>query len=282
MKILITGTNGFIGRNLKEYFQDKDDVSAPKRQELDLLDSEAVYAYLEKGRFDAVIHCAVTITSVEQTLKMYFNVERGLRFIGKMICVGSAAEYDMRHYVPMMKEDRFGTHIPTDVYGFAKYVIAKDIESNPRNIYNLRVFGIYGKYEDSRRRFITNNICKALCGFNLSINKNMYFDYLYIDDFTQIVDRFLRKEPREKSYNICTGQKVDLLTLAQTVQAVDGNNLSIIVKEEGFKPEYSGNNELFLREFGNFDFTPPSRSIEELYRWYNNPQNITLNPKNYE
>ena len=282
MKILITGTNGFIGRNLKEYFQDKDDVSAPKRQELDLLDSEAVYAYLEKGRFDVVIHCAVTITSVEQTLKMYFNVERGLHFIGKMICVGSAAEYDMRHYVPMMKEDRFGKHIPTDVYGFAKYVIAKDIESNPRNIYNLRVFGIYGKYEDSRRRFITNNICKALCGFNLSINKNMYFDYLYIDDFTQIVDRFLRKEPREKSYNICTGQKVDLLTLAQTVQAVDGNNLSIIVKEEGFKPEYSGNNELFLREFGNFDFTPPSRSIEELYRWYNNPQNITLNPKNYE
>ena len=244
MKILITGTNGFIGRNLKEYFQDKDDVSAPKRQELDLLDSEAVYAYLEKGRFDAVIHCAVTITSVEQTLKMYFNVERGLRFIGKMICVGSAAEYDMRHYVPMMKEDRFGMHIPTDVYGFAKYVIAKDIESNPRNIFNLRVFGIYGKYEDTRRRFITNNICKALCGFNLSINKNMYFDYLYIDDFTQIVDRFLRKEPQEKSYNICTGQKVDLLTLAQTVQAVDGNNLSVIVKEEGFKPEYSGDNEL--------------------------------------
>ena len=61
MKILITGTNGFIGRNLKEYFQDKDDVFAPKRQELDLLDSEAVYAYLEKGRFDAVLHCAVPL-----------------------------------------------------------------------------------------------------------------------------------------------------------------------------------------------------------------------------
>ena len=43
MKILITGTNGFIGRNFKEYFQEKyDKLSAPKRDELNLLDSSSV------------------------------------------------------------------------------------------------------------------------------------------------------------------------------------------------------------------------------------------------
>ena len=43
MKILITGSNGFIGKNILEYFQTKfNDISAPKRGQLNLLDSEAV------------------------------------------------------------------------------------------------------------------------------------------------------------------------------------------------------------------------------------------------
>ena len=60
-----------------------------------------------------------------------------------------------------MRESYFGRHIPTDIYGFSKYVIAKDIESVRRNIYNLRVFGIFGKYEDYKRRVISNNICQT-------------------------------------------------------------------------------------------------------------------------
>ena len=59
--------------------------------------------------------------------------------------------------------------------GFQSMSIAKDIEINPRNIYNLRVFGIFGKYEDHTRRFISNNICRVLCGLDISMNKNMLF-----------------------------------------------------------------------------------------------------------
>jgi GDP-L-fucose synthase len=278
---MITGTNGFIGRNLKEAFQDKFELDCPKRQQLDLLDSEAVYAHLGKSRPDAVVHCAVNITSVEQNLKMHFALERCSGFFGKMICVGSAAEYDMRHYVPRMTEDYFGKHVPADVYGFSKYVAALDIESRPRNIYNLRVFGIYGKYEDTKRRFITNNICRALCDMPISMNKNMYFDYLYVDDFARIVETFVRKSASKRSYNICTGTRVDLLTLAELIRTVDGRDRPIVVKEEGLKPEYSGDNGLFLREFGNFAFTPPAKAIEELYRWHQNPINFVLDPKNY-
>ena len=139
MKILITGTNGFIGRNLKEYFQERyNDIHCPKRGELDLVNSQAVYDYLTKNAFDVVMHCAVTLTSVEQNLKMYFNIERCSGSFGKMLCIGSGAEYDMNNYIPKMKEEYFGKHIPSDIYGFSKYVIAKDIESKYRNIYNLR------------------------------------------------------------------------------------------------------------------------------------------------
>lgn len=281
MKLLITGTNGFVGRNLKEHFSGAHELATPKRGDLNLLDSEAVHAYVKAGGFDAVIHCAVNIQSVEQTLMMYFNVERCAPLVGKMLCVGSAAEYDMRHYVPMMREDYFGRHVPCDVYGFSKYVIAKDIEAGPRNVYNLRVFGIYGPYEDHRRRFISNNICRVLCGLGMSMNKNMLFDYLYVKDFARIVDLFLRRDPLKRSYNVCTGRPVDLLTLAGMINAVHGGGVPVVVKEPGMKPEYSGDNSLFLGEFGDFDFTPPETAIESLYRWYQDPKNIALNAQDY-
>ena len=86
MKILITGTNGFIGRNLKEYFQDRyENVYCPKRGQLNLLNAKDVYEYLKKNHFEIVIHCGVTLTSVEENLKMYFNIETCSKFFGKFL-----------------------------------------------------------------------------------------------------------------------------------------------------------------------------------------------------
>jgi len=283
MKILITGTNGFVGRNLKEYFQERyEDVYCPKRQELNLLDSGAVREYLTKYGFEAVIHCGVTLLSVEENLKMYFNIERCSTSFNKLLCVGSGAEYDMRHYTPKMKEEYFGKHVPAEIYGFSKYVIAKDIEARHRNIYNLRVFGIYGKYEDYKRRFISNNICRILSGLNISIKKNVSFDYLYIDDFSKIMEIFINKNPVERSYNICTGKSVDLFTLAKIIREVDGRDLSIEIKEDGLGTEYSGDNTRFLMEFGSFNFTRPEDGISALYHWLKTSSNIDFGERHFQ
>lgn len=59
-KILITGSAGFIGRNLEEKLQEDYEVCAPKRQELDLTDTEQTRQYLQKESVDTVIHCANT------------------------------------------------------------------------------------------------------------------------------------------------------------------------------------------------------------------------------
>lgn len=278
MKILITGTNGFIGRNLKEYFQNRyENTYYPKRGDLNLLDSYAVNKYLKVNNFDVVIHCGVTLTSVEENLKMYFNIEKCSKYFGKLICIGSGAEYNMKNYIPKMREDYFGKYIPSDIYGFSKFVIAKDIENLHRNLYNLRVFGIYGKYEDYKRRFISNNICRLLCGLNISINKNMYFDYLYVDDFARIVEIFINNDAVKRSYNICTGKSIDFLSLAKIINDIDGRKLPIKIKEEGLNPEYSGNNDLFMNEFKKVEFTPPEKAIKELYLWYKDSSNIVLN-----
>ena len=57
MKILITGTNGFIGKNLIEYFKTREEeIYCPKRQQLNLLDSDYVFEYLNNNKFDLIIH----------------------------------------------------------------------------------------------------------------------------------------------------------------------------------------------------------------------------------
>ena len=42
---------------------------------------------------------------------MYFNIERCARYYGKMFCIGSGAEYDMRYYIIRMKENYFKKNI---------------------------------------------------------------------------------------------------------------------------------------------------------------------------
>ena len=76
MKLLIIGGTGFIGKNLKQYFEGKEDfeVYAPTRQELDLFDDKACLDFVKKLKPDLVIHSAVDITSVENTLKVFFNI----------------------------------------------------------------------------------------------------------------------------------------------------------------------------------------------------------------
>lgn len=280
MKILITGSNGFIGGNLRDFYLKSDKkIFTPKRNELDLLNKEQVSDYLLTNQFDIVIHSAVTLTSIEENINMYFNLEACSKNYGKLICIGSGAEYDKNHYIPKMQESYFGKFIPSkeDIYGYSKFLIAKDIIEKNKNIFNLRLFGIFGKYEDYRRRLISNNICKKLCGDKVSINKNGSFDFMHVDDFCLILDQFLKKEPKKNTYNVCTGKTVDFVTIAKIINDIEYNGNSIEIQKEGKSPEYSGDNTIFVEEFGTFNYKDISISIKELYDWYKNKSGLIFN-----
>ena len=198
---------------------------------------------------------------------MFFNLEMCSDYYDKMIYFGSGAEYDMNHYIPLMQESYFGTYIPDDAYGFSKYVMSRVVEQS-KNIYDLRLFGVYGKYEEWHRRFISNNICKSLKGLPMTINKNMNFDYLYIDDLCKILEWFIEHTPKYHHYNVCTSQVIDLLSLAKMINEVSGIEREILIKEEGMKLEYSGDNSRLLSEMGDFQFADKKATIKVLWEYY--------------
>lgn len=282
-KILITGASGFIGRNLFEGLEQTYNIYNPASKELNLFDDNAVSKYLKKNKFSIVIHCATynaTRTSIKEltkvldtNLRMFFNVARCNSYFDRMFYFGSGAEYDMTHYIPKMKEEYFDTHVPTDDYGFSKYIMAKHISSTD-NIYDLRLFGCFGKYEDWRIRFISNAICKTIFNMDITLYKNAYFDYLCVEDLVKIMKLFIEKKNLKfKHYNVCTGKSIDLLSIAKIVREVSRKNLKIKITEKGFKKEYSGNNKRLLNEFGKVSFTSLQSSIKELMEWYKSHNN---------
>ena len=288
VKILITGGDGFIARSLSENFCSDFSVVSANREMLDLTDSEKVSDYLKRNSFDIIIHAATYDAApsfstkdpnkvLENNLRMFFNIVRCKNHFGKMIYFGSGAEFSKDHWKPKMKEDYFDTHIPNDQYGLSKYIMSKHAMLS-QNIYNLRLFGVFGKYDDWRYRFIPNICCQTLFDMPITINQNAIFDFLFIDDLLKIVKWFINNQPSRNIYNVCSGNTYEFMALAEKIIEISGKDIGIDLRTKGPGKEYSGDNSLLIQELKGFRFTPINQAIEGLYVWYN--QHINLIDEN--
>lgn len=180
--IFITGANGFIGKNLSEQFNNKYNLLTPNHAKLNLLDEKSVDNFFKINKVDVVINCAVVggsrkeehvSSALSDNLSIFFNLLKNKNKYKKMIYLGSGAEYDKNKPIVKIKETDFGRTIPQDEYGFFKYICSKYIEKE-ENIVCLRIFGLFGKYEDYRLRFISNAIVNNLKGLPMTMNQTYF------------------------------------------------------------------------------------------------------------
>lgn len=273
---MLTGGSGFIGRNIREQLGEKYRIFAPGSRELDLTDGTAVRDFLRRRRIDFVIHGAIRpghrnaqdpSRQLEINTRMFFNLLGNAKLFRKMIFLSSGSVYDMKYYRPRMKEDYCGCHIPSDELGLSKYIAARFIELSS-NIVELRLLGIFGKYEDYAIRFISNAICKTLFDLPITLKINRRFDYLYIDDLMPVLEYFLREPADFSCYNVTPGRPVELLELARMVKEISGKDLPVLVAREGMGPEYTASNLRLRKQIPGLHFTPIKTAVTRLYQWY--------------
>lgn len=279
MNIFITGSNGFIGSHLKEYLNkiySNYILFTPSSEELNLLDEVAVENYILLNKIDIIIHLAnkggdrttIDMKNVtEYNLRIFFNIAKHEKNVKKIISFGSGAEYSKHKAIIEAKEEDYLKSQPLDEYGFYKSITSKYIEKSQR-IVQLRIFGAYGEYENYRFKFITNAIVKNLLKLPIVINKNVYFDYIYIDDLVKMIDWVIHNEIKEKIYNVTTGTKIDLISLANLVNETSDFKSEIIVLNDGLNNEYSSNNQRILKEIGNFNFTSHKDAIQKMRNYF--------------
>lgn len=200
---------------------------------------------------------------------MFFNLISQMTPSMKMLNFGSGSEYSRQYWQKKMSEEYFGRYIPSESHSLAKYIISKYIEDNKKlNLVTLRIFGIFGKYEDFRYKFISNAIAKNLLKMPITINQNVIYDYIYIDDFYEVVKYFVNNDLKYKTYNITPTLSTDLISIAKIINEISDYKSDIQILNNGIGVEYSGNNSRMLAEIRNFNFTNYKKSILDLYHYY--------------
>ena len=277
MNILILGSTGFIGKNILEYLIERGyNVYAPNHKLMDVLDEKGVIDVLKNGQYDVVINAldrnGKENSYFENRLRMFQNLAIHSDLYGKMIYFGSGAEYGRELPVCTIEENQINRVIPSDTYCLQQM---NDYARKSENIYNFRLFGIFGKYELWNQRFISNAICKAMNGYPITIRQDRYMDYLYIDDLCKIVEWAINNTPKFHDYNAVSGKVYSLYELAETVNHVMHTDVPIYVAKDGYFAEYTANNNRILNEITDFEIENIEVSIDKLAKWYmNNKEKI--------
>jgi GDP-L-fucose synthase len=251
MKILITGGNGNIAKMIKRNLSSSYEITNLSRNDLNVLNLKEIEEYLSKNSYDILVHTAILggrRTKEENgdvTHNNLLMLENLLKFADKfqmIINFDSSAIYDRSTDILNRKEDDLFT-VPTDFYGFSKYVIyQRSLQYS--NVFNFRIFNIFHTQEETDR-FIKSCFLAKKNNTNVTIFEDKYFDFVYEDDFIKIIDYYFcnvnQSEKLEKTLNICYPEKYKLSDIAKLILNNKEEQIQIIKNVS--QNNYSGNGE---------------------------------------
>jgi nucleoside-diphosphate-sugar epimerase len=240
-KILITGTNGYIGKSLCYGLNDYN-ITGINRSVCDLTDADSVRNFFKNKYFDVVIHCAAAGGSrlikedrkiFKDNLKMFENLSFNKEHYKKLIHFGSGAQFVY----------------PLTNYGQSKKIIADMIEEK-ENFYNLIIWGLFDENE-LNTRFIKSNVIKCMNNEPMVIHKDKYMDFFHMKDLIELVKVYINNDNFPKSIECKYMECYKLTHIAEMISIILGKTCKIERHEEGLdEPYMSKDRQSFIE--GNF------------------------------
>lgn len=249
-KILITGSDGYVARNIAKKLCNYD-LTITNRSNLNLLDAKSVKVFFEHKYFDAVIH---TATSGGSRLKednsdvffenctMHQNILDNSSSFDKYISFGSGAELDRRYDIDPSAD--LESAFPIDPYGMSKNFIAKSGLLYP-HFYNIRIFNVFDQDELSSR-MIKANIINYISKKPIIIHQDKWMDFFYMDDLCEVVKFAIESNTKQKIINCSYQEKYKLSTIAEIINQLSSYKVEIVINNKSLGLNYYGDYNLHL------------------------------------
>jgi UDP-glucose 4-epimerase len=239
LNILVTGHTGFIGTNLVKKLQSDYKILTTNKNNglrIDVLEKSQL---LDLDDIDAVIHLA-SKTSISDSISnpydtYYTNMVGTLNILDsavkrriKNIINISTYTYGNPKYIPIDENHPVSPHSP---YNKSKLISEKLCkyysEDYKLNIVTLRPFYIYGPSRNSS--FISSAIRKVLNNETVILsNKNTRRDFLFVDDFVNLIHKILHNFPEGYNfYNVGFGKSYSLEDILRIIESIMNKKISI-------------------------------------------------------
>jgi UDP-glucose 4-epimerase len=259
VNILITGSKGFIGKELSRYFSKEHNVIATDRTTLDPTKYESVKSFFENNEIDVVIHTAVkggkrghheSVEDLYENLLMFENLSNFSNRYKAMFNFGSGAEFDRRMDIKLSRENQIESRLPSDYYGLAKNLITRKINHLDYNIYNLRLFGCFGEYEEPQR-LLRATYDKIIKGENPNVHNDKWMDYFYAQDVGRVIEYIVNNIEKDipKDINLCYNEKYKLSDLVYKIKNLTESNCDVII---------------YNNQIGSLSYTGDSTKLDSL------------------
>ena len=259
MNILITGSKGFIGKELSKYFSEEHNVISTDRTTLDPTKCESVKSFFDNNEIDVVIHAAVkggkrghheSVEDLYENLLMFENLSNFSNHYKAMFNFGSGAEFDRRMDIKLSRENQIESRLPSDYYGLAKNLITRKINHLDSNIYNLRLFGCFGEYEEPQR-LLRATCDKIIKGENPNVHNDKWMDYFYAQDVGRVIEYIVNNIEKDipKDINLCYNEKYKLSDLVYKIKNLTESNCDVII---------------YNNQIGSLSYTGDSTKLDSL------------------
>jgi nucleoside-diphosphate-sugar epimerase len=221
MKILITGSSGFVGTYLvKELSHDHKIVEYDLKRGEDVLDNKLLTKKI-KG-VDLVIHLAAFISAQESWEKPMDYIRNNA--LGTLSVINRAIKAGVKKLI-------FFSSAAVKVKPLTPYAVSKitaeeivKLYSDKINTIIVRPENIYGLGQKANYGYVIHNFIKAVKSgqkINIFGTGNQSRDFVYIDDVVDFVERAISSKVKSGTiFSLGTGRETKIIDLAKIVMQV--------------------------------------------------------------